>query len=178
MEFLNSQRIIAAAPFGNKWLERQGTESGKGMGSVEELAGELLKRGGCLRLKARGGSMIPSLLDGDLVLVVPTEGRTIVVGDVICYETSPERLFLHRVIGRDGERFVAKGDALAYSEVVFPSKVLGKAVVIERHGRIRRLDSRPAQWMSRAMVFASPFISGLLPLALRVRRTWKAALCA
>lgn len=122
--------------------------------------------------------MIPFLLDGDLVQVVPTEGRDIRVGDVICYETSPERLFLHRVIGRDGERFVAKGDALAFSEIVAPRQVLGKAVVIERHGRTRRLDSKPAQWANRTMVFASPFIPGLLPLALSVRRTWKAALCA
>lgn len=147
------------------------------MGPVEELAGELLKKGGCLKIKAKGGSMIPFLLDGDLVQVVPTEGRNILVGDVICYETSPGRLFLHRVMGRDGERFVTKGDALAFSEVISPWQVLGKVVAVERHGRVRRLDSRPARWRNRLMVFISPFLPGLLPLAIRVRRIWRAALC-
>ena len=147
------------------------------MGPVEELAGELLKKGGRLRIKARGGSMVPSLWDGDLVQVVPTEGQKILVGDVICYETSPGRFFLHRVIGRDGERFVTKGDALAFSEVISPWHVLGKVVAVERHGRVRRLDSRPARWWNHMMVFVSPFLPGLLPLAIRVRRVWKAALC-
>lgn len=147
------------------------------MGPVEELAGELLKKGGCLRIKARGASMVPSLWDGDLVRVAPAGGRNILVGDVICYETSPGRLFLHRVIERDGERFVAKGDALAFSEVIAPGQVLGKAVAVERYGRIRRLDSRRARWWNRLMVFVSPSLSGLLPLAIRVRRVWKGALC-
>ena len=147
------------------------------MGPVEELAGEFLKKGGCLRIKARGASMVPFLWDGDLVQVVPTDGRNILVGDVICYETSPERLFLHRVIGRDGERFVAKGDALAFSDVIAPWQVLGKAVAIERHGRIRQLDSRPARLGNRMMVFVSPFLPGLLPLAIRARRIWRAAFC-
>jgi len=147
------------------------------MGLVEELAGEFLKKGGRLRIKARGASMVPSLWDGDLVQVAPAGGRNILVGDVICYETSPGRLFLHRVIRRDGEGFVAKGDALAFSEVISPRQVLGKAVAVERHGRVRRLDSRPARWRNRLMVFVSPFLPGLLPLAIRVRRVWKGALC-
>lgn len=149
------------------------------MGPGEELAGEFLKKGGRLKIKARGASMIPSLWDGDLVQVVPAGGRNIVIGDVICYKykTSPERLFLHRVMGRDGERFVTKGDALAFREVIAPHQVLGKVVAVERQGRIRRLDNAPARWRNRLMVCVSPFLAGPVSLAIRVRRVWKAAFC-
>jgi len=141
---------------------------------VEELASELLRRGEPLRIKARGGSMIPFILDGDMVLIGPAANSEILVGDVICYEISPGRLFLHRVIRRDGERFVTKGDALAFTDVVFPDQVLGRVVAIERRGRVRGLGV--ARWRNRGIAFLSPLLSGLLPLAMRVRRTWRGAL--
>ncbi len=144
------------------------------MGPVAELATEVLRRGAPLRIKARGGSMIPFIWDGDLVLVSPAEDSEIVVGDVVCYETSPGRLFLHRVIKRDAERFVTKGDALDFTDLVSPGQVLGKVVAIERRGRVRRLDT--ARWRNRVIAFLSPFLSGLLPLAIRVRRLWRTAL--
>lgn len=145
------------------------------MRPVNELAAHLLRRGGRLRIKARGGSMMPFLWDGDVALVTPTEGKEVGVGDVICYETPPGRLFLHRVIARDRDRFVAKGDALAFTEVIDRAQLLGKVVAVERHGKVRRLDTRAARWRNRAIASLSPFLPRLLPLALRLRRVWRAA---
>ena len=144
------------------------------MEPVEELASELLRRGEPLRIKARGGSMIPFILDGDMVLIGPAANSEILVGDVICYEISPGRLFLHRVIKRDGERFVSKGDALDFTDVVFSGQVLGRVVAIERHGRVKRLGT--ARWRNRAIAFFSPLLPKLLSPAIRLRRMWKAAL--
>ena len=146
----------------------------RALGPVEELASELLGRGVPLRIKARGGSMIPFILDGDVVLVGPPGNSGILVGDVICYEKSPGTLFLHRVIKRDGERFVTKGDALAFTEVVFPGQVLGRVVSIERRGRVRRLDA--ARWRNRVIAFFSFLLPRVLSPAIRLRRMWKAAL--
>lgn len=146
------------------------------MHPTDELAAQLLRRGRPLRIKARGGSMMPFLWDGDVALVTPTAGTEIVVGDVICYEAPPGRLFLHRVIERQRERFVAKGDALAFTEVIDPPQLLGKVVAIERHGRIRRLDTPAARWRNRAIAVLSPLLSRLLPLAIRTRRIWRAVL--
>ena len=143
------------------------------LGPVEEIASELLRRGEHLRIKAKGGSMIPFILDGDVVVVDPAGNSEICVGDVLCYEISPGRLFLHRVIKRDGERFVTKGDALDFTDLISPGQVLGKVVAIERRGRIRQFDT--ARWRNRAIVLLSPLLSGLLPLAMRVRRMWRAA---
>jgi ribosomal protein L35AE/L33A len=117
--------------------------------------------------------MLPFIWDGDLVLVSPADGSEILVGDVICYRTPPGRLVLHRVIRRDGERLVVKGDALDFTELVPPGQVLGKVMAIERRGRLWRL----ARWQNRAFVLLSPVLPRLLPLAIRVRRIFRAALC-
>jgi hypothetical protein len=145
------------------------------MGPVDELAAHVLRRGARLRIKARGGSMTPFLWDGDVALVTPTEGKEVGVGDVICYETPPGKLFLHRVIARDRDRFVAKGDALAFTEVIDRAQLLGKVVAVERHGKVRRFDTRTGRWRNRAIASLSPFFPRLLPLALRLRRVWRAA---
>jgi signal peptidase I len=141
---------------------------------VTELASELLRGGAPVRVKARGGSMIPFILDGDVVRIRPPGNSEILVGDVICYEISPGRLFLHRVIKRHGGQFVTKGDALDFTDLVHPGQVLGIAMAIERHGRVRRLDT--ARWRNRAIAFFSPFLPRLLAPAVRLRRMWKAAL--
>lgn len=56
-----------------------------------------------------GTSMEPRVHEGDLVLVRPRDRY--VVGQVVAYR-SPTlgRVVLHRIVGRDGDRFVLKGD--------------------------------------------------------------------
>lgn len=139
------------------------------MRTVEALGAQVLKGGARLRIKARGGSMLPFFRDGDVTLVRPAAATEIGIGDVICYETLAGQLVLHRVIGRNGERFVTKGDALAFREVVDPSQLLGKVIAMERHGTIRRLDTRVARWCGLAIVALSPVIPSLLLIAFRVR---------
>lgn len=143
---------------------------------ADELAVQVLRRGASLRIKARGGSMLPFLLDGDVALVMPAAGTEISVGDVICYETPPGRLFLHRVIGRKRERFVAKGDALAFTDLIDPGQVLGKVVAVQRRGSVKRLDTRIGGWRNRAIAAVSGLIPVPIALAIRVRRIVRAAL--
>lgn len=138
--------------------------------SVEELASQILRRGKSLRIKARGGSMTPFFRDGDIACITPVDGQGVRVGDVICYEETPARLFLHRVVSYHRTHIVAKGDALASAVVILPRQVLGKIRAIERHGRVRRLDTATATRCNRLIAFLSPAISRLLPLAIGVRR--------
>jgi len=140
------------------------------MRSVDDLAAQLLRRGKRLRIKARGGSMVPFLRDGDVALVTPTAGSEVGVGDVVCYEMPPGRLYLHRVIARDRDRVVAKGDALGSRELVQFTQLLGKAIGLERQGTVRRLDTRVARWRNRTIAAVSPLLPALLFLALRLRR--------
>jgi hypothetical protein len=119
--------------------------------------------------------MTPFLWDGDVALVAPVEGKEVGVGDVICYETPPGTLFLHRVIARDGDRLVAKGDALAFIEAIDRAQLLGKVVAVERRGKMKRLDTRAARWRNWAIASLSPFFPRLFSLALHLRRVWRVA---
>ena len=118
--------------------------------------------------------MMPFIRDGDVVGVTTTESTEVGVGDVVCYEKPPGRLFLHRVIGLAGDGFVAKGDALAFTELVERAHVLGKVITVERRGRGRRLDTRTARWRNRAIALLSPWLPLLLALARGLRRVWGA----
>jgi len=111
-----------------------------------------------------------------VALVVPAARTEVGVGDVICYETSPGRLFVHRVIDRARDQFLAKGDALACVDVIDPPQLLGKVVAIERHGSLRRLDSRIARWRNRAVASLSRRLPLLFALAIHVGRSARAAL--
>src|SRR5437868_15122800 len=56
-----------------------------------------------------GNSMEPEYHDGDLVVVRPADGYH--VGDVAAYRSgSLHTIVLHRIVGRDGDRYVFKGD--------------------------------------------------------------------
>src|SRR5207247_10167702 len=92
---------------------------------VDELAVQVLRRDGHLRITARGSSMMPFIRDGDVVGITTTESTEGGVGDVVCYEKPPGRLFLHRVIGRGGGGFGAKGDGLAFPVLVRRTQVPG-----------------------------------------------------
>src|SRR3989442_10385986 len=109
------------------------------MRSGDALAADLLRRGAPLRIKARGGSMLPFLRDGDVALVMPAVGTEIGVGDVICYETAAGRLFLHPVIEDRRERVLGKSDALAFTASVGPGQVFGRGVGLQTRRRGYRL---------------------------------------
>jgi hypothetical protein len=140
------------------------------MRSVAELASQVLRQGRCLRIKARGGSMTPFLRDGDIAHVTPVAAPDVRVGDVICYETAPGNLFLHRVVTRQGVRVGAKGDALTGAEMISLDQILGTVRAIERQDRVRRLDTRTGRLWNRVVVFLSPAFARLLPLAIGGRR--------
>src|SRR5437773_11675451 len=102
---------------------------------VDELAVQVLRRDGHLRITARGSSMMPFIRDGDVVGVTTTESTEVGVGDVICYETPPGKVFFHRVIGLAGDGCVATVDALAYTDLVERTHVHVKVITVERHRR-------------------------------------------
>lgn len=146
------------------------------MRAAEDLATRLLRQGTSLKIKAHGGSMLPFLLDGDVVLVSPVSPGGLRVGDVVCYESPPGGILLHRVIARRADGVLARGDALTYTERVNAERVLGRAVAVERRGALRRLDRGPLRWLGRLLVVLSPLIARLLPLALQARRAVRAVL--
>jgi hypothetical protein len=141
---------------------------------LDDLAAQSLRRGNTLRVRARGSSMLPFFLDGDVLVVRAAGVAEVGIGDVICYEPAAGGLCLHRVIARRDRSFVTRGDALADVEMVPDSAVLGVVVARERAGRRAALDTPWARRRGRLVARLAPVIARLLPLARGLRRAVRA----
>jgi signal peptidase I len=70
-----------------------------------------------------GNSMAPLLQDGDLAVVRKRPWYE--VGDIVLYRDDrrgTDKLFLHRIVGIEGDRFTLKGDANGFTDPAKPAK--------------------------------------------------------
>ncbi len=127
------------------------------------IAQEVLGRERILRFKAKGGSMSPFIRNGDVVEVVPSKGK-INLGDIILYHSSYGNPVVHRVIQRNKESIITKGDSVPNSDQPILSKqVLGRVVVVEKNGWRMRLDSPVGRLLNILLTTISPFSSLIYP---------------
>jgi signal peptidase I len=108
-----------------------------------DLAGEVVRTFGEIRLRVFGTSMVPSILPGDLISVQRVEVSKISVGDIVLYSRAG-RMFVHRVVARcdgacvpeDRAFLLTRGDRLGYNDPeVSPTELLGRVVSISRNGQ-------------------------------------------
>ncbi|MBA7682712.1 hypothetical protein ES703_91064 [subsurface metagenome] len=127
------------------------------------IAQGVLGRGRALRFKAKGGSMSPFIRNGDVVEAVPVKGR-INLGDVILYHSSCGSPVIHRVIQRNKESIITKGDSVPSSDqpVLF-RKVLGRVVAVEKNDWCIRLDRPMVRLLNILLALISPFSSLIYP---------------
>lgn len=77
-----------------------------------------------------GNSMEPTISKGDLVALRHQDGYA--VGDIVAYRSDMAgALVLHRIVGRDGDRFVLQGDNNDFLDRYQPTNgdVLGRQVL-------------------------------------------------
>ena len=107
-----------------------------------ELAGEVLRSSGTLRLQVTGWSMLPTVMPGDTLIIDRVSGdqvgREVSRGEIVLFSRN-RRLFAHRVVsmphGREG-RVVTQGDGMPRPDPPMPaSDVLGRVRFIVRNGR-------------------------------------------
>ena len=104
-----------------------------------ELAAEVVRSFGVLRLRVTGGSMLPSVWPGDVLLARRQDISEVSAGDVVLF-TREGRFIAHRVVSTTGDPenpcLVTRGDAqLAPDSPVTPAELLGKVVFIMRGGK-------------------------------------------
>jgi signal peptidase I len=104
-----------------------------------ELAGEVLRSSGTLRLKVTGWSMLPSVWPGDTLVIEKADSGAVSAGDIVLFGRD-RRLFVHRVIttGNYGaeSQVVTRGDAMpAADSPVSRAELMGKISLILRNGR-------------------------------------------
>ncbi len=123
------------------------------------LSAAVLERGGDLRFRACGNSMLPFIRDGDALLVRP--GLETRPGDVVLCRAGDGRLLAHRV-ARVHRRsrphsILLHGDACPWPDGLVPlENVLGRVVAVERGTRRIRLDAGLPRWLGWLWGGASP----------------------
>ena len=101
-----------------------------------ELAADVLRSGGTLRLRVTGWSMLPAVWPGDTLLVESADPGTTRKGDIVLFGLE-RRLFVHRVVKKLGDvKFVTRGDAMSVPDpVIDQHELLGRVSSIQRNGR-------------------------------------------
>jgi signal peptidase I len=104
-------------------------------------------------LVVHGTSMEPSVRQGDVVIT--RAGSNYKVGDVVAYGSDLGVIILHRIVGRNGDRYVLKGDNNTFTDRFTPqdSEVLGRAVLTIPSGgqAFSALSSPPVLFGSLAL---------------------------
>jgi signal peptidase I len=103
-----------------------------------ELAAEVLRSSGTLRLKVTGSSMLPTVFPGDTLIVEQADFANARAGDIVLVSRDA-RLFAHRLVDKiavaDRSAAVTKGDSMADPDpLVDGGKVLGRVSSILRNG--------------------------------------------
>lgn len=88
-------------------MQHGGGEAGETAGT---LVAQALRRRGRLRLRVNGTSMLPAVLPGDVVFVRHCGAESARCGDLVLFQRG-ERLYVHRVVARQGAALVTQGDA-------------------------------------------------------------------
>jgi uncharacterized repeat protein (TIGR01451 family) len=118
------------------------------------ICGALLAAGSSVRFRARGLSMQPNILDGDIVIVSPAALKDVRIGEVV-FTDSHEGFRLHRVVATDrlAGNIITRGDSGIECDVP-AAEVLGRVVEIERDREKIRFSGRTrvlAQKLRRVM---------------------------
>lgn len=119
-------------------------------------------------LAVNSGSMVPAFGAGSAVLVKPVDPAEINPGDIITYALG-DSLITHRVVAREGEGFVTRGDANDSPDpgVVDPGDVVGKVVgAIPLLGHVLNFVWTP---LGLVVTVLGP---GIMLIVIEVRRLW------
>ena len=78
-----------------------------------ELAAEILRSTGKLRLQVKGWSMLPAVMPGDTLVVESVTGDDIATGEIILFHRE-RRFFVHRVVHKSEDKLqlLTRGDAM------------------------------------------------------------------
>ena len=148
-----------------------------------QLAGELIQHGRSFRFQARGRSMLPTIADGDFLHVEPVERIRLKRGDVVLF-TRKNQLKAHRIIARQGDSWLTRGDASTEIDgVIGREQIMGRVFAKECHesGVVVRLAGARArtkflanEWRRRlvaalALAVSLMTVLAILPTAARAQ---------
>lgn len=97
------------------------------------------------------------------MLVAPLNDAPVHRGDLLAIVTD-EGVLVHRLVSRVSNGLILQGDALPAPDPPVPdSSVLGRVLVISRHGRERRLTTWAWRFLNRVLATHSRVLARLAP---------------
>ncbi|MGA8491037.1 MAG: S24/S26 family peptidase [Terriglobales bacterium] len=133
-----------------------------------DLAADVLRAGGSIRLQALGSSMLPSIWPGDVLRIERKPAEEVVAGDIVLVARAG-RFFVHRLIEKRESGWVTRGDSLSQNdETVAEAQVLGKVSHIHRKSGVLVPSSRGSR-LSRTLAWMFRRSDRLRNIALRIR---------
>ena len=101
-----------------------------------DLASEVLRTSGHLRLRVSGLSMLPAIWPGDTLEVERTKRDELSAGDVVLFSRD-QRLFAHRILKTSDHGILTHGDAMPRPDpLVAENELLGRVAGIVRNGKL------------------------------------------
>jgi signal peptidase I len=109
-----------------------------------DLVADVARLSGKVQLKVAGASMVPALWPGDLVTVKSCDPSELGPYSIIVFRQN-QRLIVHRLMHREGDRIVTRGDARPCLDApVAFAEVVGCVESVTRDGR--SIDPRLSLW--------------------------------
>jgi hypothetical protein len=139
-----------------------------------QLRDAVAKTRGEVWLRFRGGSMAPTLRDGDLIRVRQVAPDALAFGDIVVFEAAQASV-VHRLLRAPFLRtsLLTKGDNASRPDRPFaPDRLVGKVCTVRRGAVRLDLDRGGWRWRSRAIGLASLLEAGTVSIAVAVRRRW------
>ncbi len=100
-----------------------------------DLAVEVLRQSGNLRLQATGRSMVPTIWPGDTLVIEPVRSSGVARGDIVLF-SSNGRFVAHRVIADGKLQIQTQGDATLRPDAPLACiDLIGKVSLIVREGK-------------------------------------------
>jgi signal peptidase I len=124
-----------------------------------ELVAEVAQTQGEVQLQVLGGSMLPSIWPGDRLIVQRRNPNQIQPGKIVLYKREGG-LVAHRVVARDGESLLTRGDSVSKADApVQAEEIVGEIVAIIRRGQRVALEltlgRRMVAWVLRRSNFST-----------------------
>lgn len=141
-----------------------------------DLAAEVLRSRGTVRLRALGTSMLPAIWPGDALSIESQPPEQMVPGDIVLVLRG-SRFFVHRLIekrnGQDGSRWITRGDALPHSDPpATAAELLGKISSIARGSKMI-IPERRAALLTRAVAWMLCHRDSLRNVVLHLHSLWQ-----
>ena len=131
-----------------------------------ELVKEVLGKGRDCRFQVKGHSMSPFIKDRDVVTISPLSGNSPGIGDVVAFiHPQNKRLLIHRVIRKEGEVYLVKGENASEADgLVKKENIFGVVRDVERGGKKVFIGLGPERFLIAFLARKGLLLPLMLPL--------------